>query len=565
MAESFFDRVHKQDTHTPDVLSCLANLSNDEVFTPPEVVNQMLDMLPQELFASTETTFLDPACKTGVFLREIAKRLLSFQLPFYQDKMQVINDKRANGFALTVDDEIFLEKLQKAIDHIFHKQLFGIAITELTSLLSRRSLYCSKYPNGPYSITHFDDAEGNIRYRRLKHTWDKSGKCVFCGTSAKGELGENKRGEQLETHAYEWIHTLKPEEIFNMKFDVIIGNPPYHLSTGSNLSSAIYHNFISQAIKLNPSYITMITPSKWMTKSTQGIPDKWVDEMLYSNNIAIMHDFEDAKDCFSGVEIKGGVSYFLWKKDYKGKCEYNFHKSSNKEIIKRVDYLDAKNAGIVIRNPLAYPIIDKIEAVEGKYSKDETLNFSNLVSGNHFYDKGDLLTTNWNGYSNIKTEEFNIKYHVLVNHKRTVKWIKLSQIPKNAETRNMYRVYIPSVGGSGTDQIILGKPILGEPNSLCSQTFLVIGWDTEKHNFSKEECENIISYIQTKFFRFLVSIVKKTHHASKQVYRFVPMQDFSKPWTDEELYKKYNLTQEEIDYIESMIRPLDLDGGEIDG
>lgn len=546
MAESFFDRVHKQDTHTPDVLSCLANLSNDEVFTPPEVVNQMLDMLPQELFASTETTFLDPACKTGVFLREIAKRLLSFQLPFYQDKMQVINDKRANGLALTVDDEIFLEKLQKAIDHIFHKQLFGIAITELTSLLSRRSLYCSKYPNGPYSITHFDDAEGNIRYRRLKHTWDKSGKCVYCGTSAKGELGENKRGEQLETHAYEWIHTLKPEEIFNMKFDVIISNPPYQLGTGGGLGAGaipIYNKFVEQAKKLNPRYITMVIPSRWFSGGL-GL-DSFRDNMLNDNHISNIVDYMNAADCFPGVEIKGGVCYFLWDKQYNGNVHVVTYKDN--EIFSEADRpIKEPDSDIFIRYNESVSILRKVREFNEP-------TFDNLVSVTQPFG----ISTTFSG----KTKPFN---NCIKLYERGAKLTYASQsdVTKNGNLINKDKVLISSAynAGDGFPHQVLNKPFFAAKGSACTATYLIIGPFE-----NKTECENVMSYISTKFFRFMVLIIKISQHAPKSTYKFVPVQDFSKPWSDEELYKKYNLTQEEIDFIESMIKPMDLDGGKADG
>lgn len=539
MADSFFDRIYKNKAqHTPDVLSCLANLSNDEVFTPPEVVNQMLDLLPQELFSNSNTKFLDPACKTGVFLREIAKRLL-------------------------VGLEKEMPNLQERIDHIFHKQLYGIAITELTSLLSRRSLYCSKYPNGPYSITRFDDPEGNIRYRRVNHTWDKNGKCVFCGASKE----QWDRGKNLETYAYELIHTSNLEEIFNMKFDVIISNPPYQMTFGieggnSSNAKSIYNLFIDKAIKLNPRYICMITPSRWMTKTAQGIPDIWIETALHSNQFKVIHDFEDASECFPGVEIKGGVSYFLWEKGYKGKCGYYFHKSSLQTPIYRYDYLDSKNAGIVVRDPQAYSILEKIEYIEGTYYNDTTKNFSGLVSAKHFFDDSKYLTSNWKGYKDKQNSDYNIKYYLNVDRERTFRWINNSQLPKNKETKDLWKVFIPAAGGSGYDDIILGKPFIGEPGSVCSQTFLVIGYDSEKHNFSKTECENIITYIQTKFFRYLVSIKKKTQNGPRGVYQFVPVQDFTQKWTDEILYYKYKLSKDEINLIENTIRPMELSGGE---
>lgn len=536
MADALFENVYN-----PDVLSCLANLSNDEVFTPPEVANDMLDMLPQELFSNPNSTFLDPACKSGVFLREIAKRLI-----------------------LGLEDKI--PNLQERLDHIFHKQLFGIAITELTSLMSRRTLYCSKYPSSDYSLTKFTSVEGNIRYKRITHTW-KKGKCELCGASQD----QFDRGNDFETYAYELIHTEKPREILKMHFNVVITNCPYQMTfgiEGANSSNAksIYNLFIDKAIELNPEYICMITPSRWMTKTSQGIPEPWVDKMLQSNKFRVIHDFQDASDCFPGVEIKGGVSYFLWDRNYNGKCEYHFHPTSKGDVVIRNDYLDSKNAGIIIRDPKAFAILEKIEKIEGDYFKDPDMNFSGLVSPKHFFDDSNFLTSNWTGYKDKQDKTFSVKYYLNVNRERTYRWISDNQIPKNKKTKDLHKVFIPAAygAGEGFPHQILGVPLYGEPNSVCSQTFLVIGYDPLKHNFTENECKNIMSYIQTRLFRYLVSIKKKTQNGPRGVYQFVPLQDFSKPWTEEELYKKYNISREEIELIESMIKPMDLEGGNDD-
>ncbi len=325
--------------YNPDVLSCLANLSSDEVFTPPQLANQMLDLLPPDLWSNPKARFLDPACKTGVFLREIARRL----------------DK---GLESQILDR------QERINHIMKNQLFGIAITELTGLMSRRTLYCSKTANGRFSIcTAFDTEEGNIRFRRIEHTW-KDGRCVFCGASEANYA----RGAELETHAYEFIHTENPEEIFKMKFDVIIGNPPYQLSdAGYGRSAApIYDKFIDQAKKLNPRYLVMIVPARWYSGG-KGL-DEFRDRMLKDERIREIYDFPDATDVFPGVQIKGGICYFKRDRDHPGLCRVVNHISGQQFEMQRS--LREPGAETFIRYNNAISIIRKVRRLGEPSIKD---------------------------------------------------------------------------------------------------------------------------------------------------------------------------------------------------
>ena len=495
-------------SYNPDVLNCLANLSNDEVFTPPELANRILDLLPPELFRSPDTKFLDPFSKSGVFLREIVKRL----------------DK---GLERNIPDR------QSRIDHILHNQVFGIAVTELTSYLSRRSLYCSRFANGDFSVSRFDTEGGNILYSNRSHAWE-SGRCKYCGAS-QAVYG---RGSEAEQYAYMFIHTENPSQFFgNMKFDVIIGNPPYQLSDGGAQASAmpIYNLFVNQAMRLKPRYLSMIIPARWYGGG-RGL-DEFRSSMIGDKRIRVLHDFLNASDCFgTGVEIKGGVCYFLWDRDDEGMCRIFTHNGDSvKEQPER--YLKEKNSDVFIRYSEGVSVYHKIEAFKEKtmdalVSSQKPFGLRTFVRGTQTKTQDSVILFERGGKSYINRNE-------IIIHRD---WI------------DKPKVYISAAYNAGDTypHQILGKPIVGESGSCCTETYVVIGpFD------STEESGNVVSYIKTKLFRFLVMLKKSSQHAASQVYSFVPIQDFSHPWTDEMLYKKYGLDKDEIAFIESMIRPME--------
>lgn len=501
-------------SYNPDVLNCIANLSNDEVFTPPSLANQVLDLLPQELFRSPKTRFLDPFTKSGVFLREIVKRL----------------DK---GLEDQIPDK------QSRIDHIMHNQVYGIACTELTALLARRSVYCSKTANGRFAVSRFNNPEGNIRYEAIQHTW-VGGKCRFCGASQS----VYDRGTDAEQYAYQFIHTDNPSQLTgNMTFDVIIGNPPYQLADGGSgtgiSAKPLYHLFVEQAKRLSPHYLIMIIPSRWFAGG-KGL-DEFRDNMINDRHLKHIVDFMSSKDCFPGVNIAGGVNYFLWDSSHNGPC---IIENRSEFVETRVSKRYLNEYPIFVRDNIAVNIIKKF-----KSSKDLSLEectytrnpfgFDSKARGRKQKDYPDdivLISSAGEGY------------------------VKRSEVIKNQNAIDKYKVSIgkvvPSNGEVDTDprdgyKVITSNRVI-PPGYVFTESYLLLkdfNNPIEAHNFAK--------YMALKFPRFMMKQTLSSMNISKQNFMFVPFLDFSHPWTDEMLYKKYNLTEDEIAFIESMIRPME--------
>lgn len=495
-------------SYNPDVLSCLANLSNDEVFTPPQLANKVLDLLPEEIWHDSSVAFLDPFTKTGVFLREITKRLLK-------------------GLEEEIPD------LQQRINHILNYQVWGIAITELTALLSRRTLYCSKKANGKYSIdSMFDTPDGHIHYEAIEHMW-AGDRCVYCGA----KRDQYDRNDGLESYTYEFIHTYHPERIFNMQFDVIVGNPPYQLSDGGFGKSAapIYQKFVEQAQKMHPRYISMIIPSRWFGGG-KGLND-FRASMLADKRIRRLVDFENANDCFPGVDLAGGVCYFLWDRDHPGQCEVKSVVNGDECTSVR----DLDEFKIFVRNSRAVPIIRKVLAFK-EPTMDKQVSSRKpfgLATNVRPRQKGDLILHWQNGEGKFPSTE--------VTNGR--EWIKKYKV---ICAKTAYD-HAGSPDKNGMRKVFTKINILA-PNVVCTETYLVAGaFDSE------EEALNLKAYMETRFFRFLVSQFMVSQDITKDRFAFVPVQDFTKEWTDEKLYEKYGIDADEQAFIESVIRPMDGD------
>lgn len=505
--------------HIPDILDCLAQLSNDEVPTPPALARAMLDLLPAEVWSNPNYKWLDPGCKSGVFLREAASRLIEGLADWQPD------------FA-------------KRREHIFRHMLHGTAVTEMTGYIARRSVYCSRDASSPHSIVPFDDEAGHIPFVPTRHDF-KKGRCTICGAPEDLE-----RGQKRENYAYAFIHGTYPTpEMGSMKFDVIVGNPPYQIgmkdASGKKVTNILplYQYFVAKAIELDPRYLVMITPSRWFTGG-KGL-DEFRERMIADRHFRVLVDNPKIYDCFPGVKIRGGVSYFLWDRNHDDDCTVSTRING---VVQSTSVRDLRTGdGVLVRDNRAASIVQKAKSYDGNM-------LSGVVSAMDPF--GQHIKTN---FKDSKEKPFTGSIPLIYGTK--VGYIGPEQLARHQYWVDKWKVLLPmaSSGDTPIDEdgnivdVVLGAPIALAPGSVCTQTYLVAG-----HFDTREETENYAHYLATKFVRFLVLQRKSTQHIRPDKFRFVPMLEMTRRWTDEDLYDKFDLTDDERVYIERSIKPRSL-------
>lgn len=492
--------------HVPDVLETLAQLPNDEVYTPPKLVNAMLGILPEHVWLEPDYRWLDPATKSGVFLREVARRL-----------MVGLADWEPDG--------------AKRRDHILRHMLHGAAITQMSGEIARRSLYQSKNATGAEIkdpaladlVVQLDTPDGNVPFVPTEHVLDRAGRfCTVCRAPA-ALIRENR-----ENFAYSFLHGTYPtKELADMKFDVIVGNPPYQIGMDDGKGNRtanitpLYNLFVEKAVAMDPRYVLMITPSRWFT-SGHGLTDYRL-KMMNDRRLRALVDNPKLYDVFPQAEIKGGVSYFLWDREYDGDCEFStridgsIRDTANRDLRQGVD--------VILRDNFAAGVV-------GKIASDPF---------------GASIKTNFSG---AKEEPFEGSIPLVFVNK--IGYIRRDQLERNQAWIDRWKVLIPKAGdGHGREPAyVLGEPIALAPGSACTQSYLVAGtFDT------RSEAENYAYYMTTKFLRFLVLQRKISQDLTPSRFAFVPMLDMTRRWTDADLYEHFHLASDEIAYIEQVIGP----------
>lgn len=463
---------------------CFLNeqFDSQEVLEEPRLVDQ--GQVTEDIFLNPEARILEMNSKSGLYPLYMAYSLYAMKLPGPEDKLP-------------------LEQTQALWQETVEQQIFVLCKTRMAESITRRTLvgYQDWTVNATY-IPHLLERMENDPQRLAKKlqrtdTWGKEGQ--------------------------------------PMKFDAIVGNPPYQEMDGGNNASAVplYQLFMEQAILVEPHYISMIMPARWYSGG-RGL-DKFRSEMLNDERLCKMMDFSDSNDCFPGVDIAGGVCYFLWDKSAHGECKViSVHNGKQSVSERKLNEYDT-----FIRFKEAISIIKKIQLRESKFYSERVS--SQKPFGLRTYVKptesGDIKLRYSGGIGPFNRADVTSGLDWIDKWKVTMSYLTYDHAGRPDK--------------NGQRRIFSTMDIL-PPETVCTETYIVIDcFDTE------QEAKNLMAYLKTRFVRFLVAQLAATQHLSKATFGFVPVQDFTEEWTDEKLYKKYELTEDEIAFIESTIRVME--------
>jgi site-specific DNA-methyltransferase (adenine-specific) len=509
----------------PDILDCIAALSNDEIPTPPWLANQMLDLLPTEVWEDATLRWLDPFTKSGVFLREVARRLL-WGVAEGDARRKVPTP----GLTVRMPDE------DTRREHVFRQMLYGIPITELCGELSRRSLYYTPDASSEWSVVPLEHAEGNIRSLPGQHTFVRTGGCRICGAPRELDGRENR-----ENYAYSFIHDVPMPEEYPVKFDVIVGNPPYQLgSTGGNAKGSfampVYQKFVERAIALDPRFVLMITPSRWFAGGRNL--DQFRSRMLSNRQLRYLVDYPNTQECFPEADISGGVSYFLWDQGYDGPCRIS--SIQNGELLDQPADRLLDEHDTLVRYNTGVDIVRKVWS-----DPDHVARVSETVSPIQPFS----LRTNFRGEDSPDGKT----HPVAVWGSKGYSYIEYQDVPRNLAWVGKWKVLLGrAYGDRGPFPYkVTSAPTVLPPGTACTETYLVIDMFDDE-----DEARRFAAYLTTRFVRFLISLRKYTQDIYNERFAFVPALPMDRTWNDEDLYARYRLSDDEIAFIESQIKEM---------
>ena len=465
-----------------------------------DVTRQLFDNV--DLAGEVQTKILEINSKTGLYPLYVTYSLFRRRLDEYI-KAECIDKE-----TVSVQEE------QVVWDDIVKDNMYVICNTPMAVGITRRTLFGFRQV----------DQKANIKNVQLIERASKN---------------QEELMQELKSIGFWKGNTSKQE----MKFNAVVGNPPYQLSGHGQKPLPIYQNFIDLARTLKPKCISIVSPSRWFAANDLK---EFRDSIIKENKIDIIHDFADARLCFPNVEIKGGISYFRWNDDSNQYCNFFIH--NDKGVTQTMRNLSTENTEILIRDGYMIKILEKVQ------SKNEA-KFNSLISSN---DPFGFDMREEHSSKRVKVPYYNTPkensaiFYYNGWRKKGVGYVDREIINKNTEWVDKVKILIPKAWGTGDTTKDWLKPFIVEKNTCCTETYLVVGpFD------SLEIAENVVSYMGTKFFHFMVAIMKLTQNAMQGVYCNVPIQDFSHRWTDEDLYEKYGLDLFEREYIESLIKPMD--------